>query len=473
MSKIKFFPIRWVVHQDMTSIYCYGRKEEGSGVNKIIVQIPFSPYITAEITESSLLSLSTCLQILDAKKIGKGNKFEITVKDRRTLKKLVKILDEGRVIHDNHISMKWKFFRREKILPAGLCIAYNLRAPIGDHYLSKEDEIHYCCSRLETSPYYKMPKNLNCLFYFRGMAMWGNGLPFSLNEEGLLKEIKTKCPDFTVTEDYHPLSTMPLINSKCSCVSDLREEWLKLFKFCNTFLCDLYDICEESEETLISNFLWDYGRVPIKKPKIIEGIFRDVYIYSLDPLYYKLLREKHGEKAIEAFKDYPSVLFYSGYYDDLTAELPRGIHWITDRLAASHNLLQNLNPLKQAKVVVIFRGSILIDEMRFGYGTLSRPPFRYLKKYVDYFMKNPPHPLPLIESEIEDFICETTLLTPELQEQCKEYKIPKGSKISYIRTVSGLVISQIWRKNPEKYYDTLDLKWYKNIINQACAIFLS
>lgn len=88
-------------------------------------------------------------------------------------------------------------------------------------------------------------------------------------------------------------------------------------------------------------------------------------------------------------------------------------------------------------------------------------------------MKNPIQPLPLIEPTIDDFACETAVISPELREQLIEHKLPLKGKIAYIRTIYGPVIDPVWRKTPEKYYDILDLEWYRKMINVACSIFLS
>lgn len=465
MSRVKFFPIKWV--QSQASMYCYGRSYEDK---RIIVETPFSPYVTGEIEESLLLTLLGEVMIVKVRNIGKYK--ELSTKDLFSLQKLIKILEENKVsILDKEVSMKWKFFKSHGISPMAWQLGHDLRAPIGEGCFSKGDEIHYYCNKIESLDEYSIPKTMRCLFYCHGVGIFMNSAPYPLPEESLVNEVKTRDPDFVITSGHHPLSTVPL--KKCSSLPELKIEWLKLLKFCNVFLCDPSEAVAENEEKLLSHFFCDKVRCHVKRKEIEEGIFRDVVVYSLEDLYYRILCDRYGEREIRKFKDYSCSLFYSGYYEDLTSRLPKEIKWISDKLVISPFPLPGLVQVCQAQTVVVWQGSLLIDEMRMGTGVLANPPFNYLKKYIDYFMKHPVYPIPLIEPSIEDFICKTSCPTPELETQMRECKMPLGGNISYIKTRSGFMLFEVYKKCSYKCHDSLDLEWYKRIINHACSVFLS
>lgn len=248
------------------------------------------------------------------------------------------------------------------------------------------------------------------------------------------------------------------------------------------------------------------GKPPLTERK--PGIYRDIYLYTLSPVYLSSLAPVAPFWA-EYFQntDDGIIPFKSGYFPtqfSVVEEYVRGqvppnqLIWIEENSVAVQGQPQpNPGPVP-AFVLVDFIPLILIANKSWilvsreglifkkGMSSFVRPPFPLIEKYsnylVNYLLEHPNETivLPQFETSLEDFELDAKVtsedfsLVPKRKEaiisQMKELGLPVGQtwrRIKYIQTKQGPVIRDIYIQDPQKYTQLLDMKYYQKKLQEA------
>lgn len=286
---------------------------------------------------------------------------------------------------------------------------------------------------------------------------------------------------------------------------------------------DSEDVITTDMEKLFDDLLryWT-SDIPEKKNDIgkyieterMPGIHHNIYLYNLSPLYLSYLSKLPDPFAQSISKyfsgsDYGYIPFKSKYFpvsfDDVRKFLNQYIP-NERRIWIEENSLAILLPVGEGEipypfinlvehiplVIVANKSWITVNTrgiiFRKGLSSFVRPPFKLIDRYVNYtidsLIKNPTEIIkyPDFETSLDDFILEAKVTAEdfstmpkrkeEIINQLRELGIPittSWRKIRYIKTVSGIVIEDIYLKDTEKYAKMIDLKYYNGILRRSLA----
>jgi hypothetical protein len=233
------------------------------------------------------------------------------------------------------------------------------------------------------------------------------------------------------------------------------------------------------------------------------GIHRNVYFYSLSPIYLMFINQQQdvlSNTIVNYFQNTNDgiIPFESGYFNvtfnqvqEFILSRVEQIVWIEKNSLATTVPLNFLPNISFAPLVIVSQKSwIVVDQtgmiFKKGMNLLVRPPFLLLQKYVDYLIdfliKHPDQPVtfPNLETNLQDFTLEDKIsaqdfVSPpkrklEIVQQLRELKSPIPTtwrKVKYIKTTEGPVIEEIYSQNPEKYIALIDQKYYNNTLQNA------
>lgn len=246
-----------------------------------------------------------------------------------------------------------------------------------------------------------------------------------------------------------------------------------------------------------------------------QGIHRNVYLYSLSPIYLMFLEQLQDSLAVTIANYFHNtndgiIPFKSGYFPVtfsqaqefiLSQVLQSQIVWVEENsIAVLGNPLSQTNdqgpitflPLINYVPLVIVSGKswIMVDRngtiFKKGTTHFVRPPFRLIERYVDYlvnFLINHPNEsvtFPNFETVLDDFILEDKVTAddfafPPLRkariiQQLRELGTPITTtwrKVRYIRTINGPVIEEIYSSDPDRYIPQIDQEYYNKTLQNA------
>jgi hypothetical protein len=266
----------------------------------------------------------------------------------------------------------------------------------------------------------------------------------------------------------------------------------------------------------ISEIRYDTGKEITTERK--SGIYHNVYIYSLSPIYIAILRQHKESQVIANYFQNTNdaiVPFISGYYPVTFAQVQEfilskipidDIIWIEKNsiavvspipsISGEQGPINFLPVINYAKLLIISQKSwILVDKdgltFKKGLGSFVRPPFPLAGKYIDYLIKfsieNPNEPVnfPLLETDLKDFVLENKVTasdfakTPKRKEaiiqQLREMNVSIPTtwrKVKYLKTIRGNIIEEVFKINPETYIALLDQNYYnKTLQNTLKSVF--
>lgn len=253
-----------------------------------------------------------------------------------------------------------------------------------------------------------------------------------------------------------------------------------------------------------------------------SGIYHNVYIYSLSPIYIAILQQHKESQLIANYFQNTNdgiVPFISGYYPVTFAQVQEfilskipvdDIIWIEKNSIAVVSPIPSISGapemeqgpinflpvINYAKLLIISQKSwILVDRaglvFKKGLGSFVRPLFKLIEKYIDYLIKfsieNPNRPVdfPLLETDLNDFVLENKVTatdfakTPKRKEviiqQLREMNVSVPTtwrKVRYLKTTQGDIIEEVFKINPDAYIALLDQNYYnKTLQNTLKSVF--
>lgn len=273
---------------------------------------------------------------------------------------------------------------------------------------------------------------------------------------------------------------------------------------------DLFEDLIRYIQTNVPEKKYDPGKHITTERK--PGIHRNVYFYSLSPIYLSVLQQ-HGlqDPLSSVIANYFQntndgiIPFESGYFpvtfaqvqEFISAQIPKDqLIWIEkNSIAVSGNINQELmkflpttgfSPL----VIVSQKSWIIVDKsgmvFKKGLTAFVRPPFKLIDRYVNYLINflitYPDQPVQFtnLETNLEDFVLEDKVTAEDFSsppkrkldiiQQLRELGAIAPTtwrKIRYIKTTEGNIIEGIYSQNPDRYIPIIDQTYYNTALQKA------
>lgn len=513
MASVVFYPIHWYEDASWDAIQTLGQLRNGSSV---YVRIPFAPYFTARCRLDDHSYLLDKTPITQVHKIGE-DVYRLHVANKKDYDQAVAYVETLGEVLDKDQDIKTKFFIERGIRPASWLIARDVQTPaIGTGYA----DLEYYTENISVYSVQWPPMDGRLAFVAGDTIMVVDG-----DKTYNVDDIMASRPVRIVTMGHH-------IDPKTRSVShvDLADVFAMLYPYATRYTTDsvqeIYDLWVEHGTTeylasianlwmtsvdrvlttppsrLFTDLVQAFEPLPCACPKArLEseaktGVYRDVYLYSTSDLCLDAIARTStllASKVVQHFRgsNMGVVPYRSGYFPVDKIRVPDDeILWLRDHVLVTKTRRHGI-PAKRLPIFIIWSKScVIVDEdgnvYKHGLSRLVRPPFTMVDRYLDYLIdhlvkhKRKRVVFPKLELELDDFAMETKVTPKDLEsplvQQMLEHKITierPWHQVRYIKTRHGLVIEDIYSKDPEKYIRDLDLEYYNRQVREILAPLVS